>query len=526
MKSPFETSLPRVTLISAFDRPYEQAVAAARTCYSGNGIVTADQVSGVGQSAEKQAARADQRDRIAHSTFKAGHHTTLQHGHVSFGLDAVSRHFVWSFLHSHPFYNSEQVSQRYVEVKPDRVTVPALPAPAAAIYQACVDRQMRDYRDLIQLLEPVAAAEYAQVFPARGKNLERWQGAIHKRAQEVARYVLPVATHTYLVHTISVLTLLRYRRMCQEPDTPTESRLVVDEMCRLLFERDPLLQKLAVEPLETTQATPWLKAPGDVRAHQRFVAEFEAELAGKTAALVDRFGHNERRVAVAVREVLGLPRDALTDADAIARVLDPAQNVLLGDPMNTTVHQKLGRALHAAHYAFKKKLSHSADSQDQRHRLTPASRPTVHAYLTPDPDYVTPRLVLHAGGEAEWRYRESMAQTWRAIGQLRDLGVSAEWQAYLLPNAVTIRFTETMDLAALRHKHAMRLCWNAQEEIWQASVDEADAIAAVEPEIAQFLLPPCGVRHRAGLRPYCPEGDRYCGTPVWQLDRAAWHRVL
>ena len=134
MTSPFKTALPRVTLIAAFDRPYEHAVAAARTCYSGGGIVSADQVSGVGQSAEKQAMRAEQRDRIAHSTFKAGHHTILQHGHVSFGLDAVSRHFVWSFLHSHPFYNSEQVSQRYVEVKPDLVTVPALPAPAAAIW--------------------------------------------------------------------------------------------------------------------------------------------------------------------------------------------------------------------------------------------------------------------------------------------------------------------------------------------------------------------------------------------------------
>jgi thymidylate synthase ThyX len=483
-------------------------------------------VSGVGQSLEKQAMRAEQRDRIAASTFKAGHHTTLQHGHVSFGLDAISRQFVWSFLHSHPFYNSEQVSQRYVEVKPDRVTVPTLPAPAAAIYRACVDRQMREYRELMQLLTPIAAAEYAQVFPARGKNLERWEGAVHKRAQEVARYVLPVATHTYMVHTISVLTLLRYRRLCQEPDTPTEARLVVDEMCRLLFERDPLLQKLHVEPLETSPSTAWLKAPSDPAAHARFVAEFEEDLGGKTAALVDRFSQNERRVADAVREVLGLPRDALSDADAIARALDPAQNPLLGEPMNTTVHQKLGRALHAAHYAFKKRLSHAADSQDQRHRLTPAARPLVHAYLSPEPDFVVPRLVLHAGGEAERRYCESMQQTWEAIAQLRDLGVSAEWQAYLLPNAVTIRFTETMDLAALRHKHEMRLCWNAQEEIWQASVDEADAIAAVEPEIAQFLLPPCGVRHRAGLRPYCPEGDRYCGTPVWQQDRSQWRRVL
>ncbi len=28
----------------------------------------------------------------------------------------MSRQFVWSFLHSHPFYNSEQSSQRFVRL--------------------------------------------------------------------------------------------------------------------------------------------------------------------------------------------------------------------------------------------------------------------------------------------------------------------------------------------------------------------------------------------------------------------------
>ena len=32
-----------------------------------------------------------------------------------FILDNVSRLAIWSFFHAHPFYNSEQVSQRYVD---------------------------------------------------------------------------------------------------------------------------------------------------------------------------------------------------------------------------------------------------------------------------------------------------------------------------------------------------------------------------------------------------------------------------
>src|SRR2546422_6858778 len=39
-----------------------------------------------------------------------------------------------------------------------------------------------------------------------------------------------VATFAYLYHTISGLTLLRYHRICQEPDTPQEQRTVVGRM--------------------------------------------------------------------------------------------------------------------------------------------------------------------------------------------------------------------------------------------------------------------------------------------------------
>ena len=519
---------PRIKLLAAFERPYEQAVAAARTCYSGAGVMSVDQVSGVGLPEDKQAARIELRDRIASSTYKAGHHTVLQHGHVSFALDGVSRQLVWSVLHSHPFYNSEQVSQRYVEVKPERAAIPLLPPEADRIYRATLQRQMADYKQLMALLEPVAADRYYGVFAARAKRPDKWQGAIHKRAQEVARYVLPVATHTWMVHTISVLTLLRYWRLVDEPDTPAEARYVIGEMLRQLLELDPLLAKLEVQPLAIDQlpaAQQWLR-PHDLAAQQAMAAEFDAELGGKTAILVDRFANNPRRVADAVREVLGVPQAQMSDDAAIGLALDPAQNPLWGESLQTGVHQKLGRALHAAHYLFKKKLSHAADSQDQRHRMTPGSRPMVMAYLGGQPDYIVPQLVAEAGGEIAALYARSMGQTWEAIDQLRRLQVEPQWLAYLLPNAVAVRFSESSDLQALRHKHAMRLCWNAQEEIWRASVDEASQIVAAEPQIGQWLLPPCAIRYRAGVRPICPEGDRYCGKPVWQQAMGDWQRTI
>ena len=100
-------------------RPFDGVVAAARTCYSPKGIVTVEEVGGdaLADPGERERRR-DRRDTLARSVYLAGHHTTFQHAHLEFTLENVSRQLVWSFLHAHPWYNSEQTSQRYVEVRP------------------------------------------------------------------------------------------------------------------------------------------------------------------------------------------------------------------------------------------------------------------------------------------------------------------------------------------------------------------------------------------------------------------------
>jgi hypothetical protein len=79
---------------------------------------------------------------------------------------------------------------------------------------------------------------------------------------------------------------------------------------------------------------------------------------------------------------------------------------------------------------------------------------------------------------------------------------------------------------SLWHKHAMRLCYNAQEEIWRASVEEAQQVREINPTLGRYLLPPCGIRDLAGLRPICPEGKRFCGLPVWKYALEEYERVI
>src|SRR3990167_8761061 len=128
------TPEPVVRLENYFQDPYNLAIATARTCYSSRVISSED----VGKDDQSRA----QRDRIAESIYKAGHHTTIQHPTFQFVLEKVSRQFIWSFLHAHPFYNSEQVSQRYVEVKPENFTIPPLEDAARSIYLKAVRAQM------------------------------------------------------------------------------------------------------------------------------------------------------------------------------------------------------------------------------------------------------------------------------------------------------------------------------------------------------------------------------------------------
>jgi len=512
---------PTVKLDKYFPNPFKNVVATARTCYSSKGVIKDEQID------------PERWKHLAKSLYEAGHHTTFQHGYFQFILDNVSRHFIWSFLHSHPFYNSEQVSQRYVEIKPGMFAIPPLEGEALDTYQQTIGFQVDAYHRLIELLAPITAEEYYRRFPGRKLYGDKYTKDIKKKAQEVARYVMPIATFAYLYHTISGITLLRYYRLSEQFDTPLEQKIVVRKMVDELLRIDPLYEIVLEGALEIDH-TPEQEfffshheqfSHNGISTRKTFVEEFDKSLGGRVSKLIDYKLNNEKVLAQSVREVLGVSTEFLNDVDAIDMVLNPAKNKLLGESLVLTTHSKLARALYHASYTFRKKLSHTADSQDQRHRMTPGSRPVLYAHFIDEPDYVTPELIKQ-DSKVERCYREVMERTWEGIRKLLRLGVSAEFAMYLLPNAVAVRFTESGDLLNLHHKHQMRLCYNAQEEIWRASLDEATQIREVNPLIGKYLLPPCTIRAMAGARPICPEGVRFCGEIVWKMDISEYQRVI
>jgi thymidylate synthase ThyX len=110
---------------------------------------------------------------------------------------------------------------------------------------------------------------------------------------------------------------------------------------------------------------------------------------------------------------------------------------------------------------------------------------------------------------------EACEAAWDARARLLERGVAPELALYLLPNAVAVRFEESGTMLDLQHKWNMRTCLNAQREIWQASMDEVEQVAAVHPKLVEYIGPPCVVRNGI-VRPRCTEGSHFCGVPVWR----------
>src|SRR5258708_33337316 len=182
-----ETAPPRVTLRRHWAHPHDSAIAAARTFY-------APRLIGPEEITDKH------RLNIGAATFYSGHHTVYQHAHFEFGLEHISRQFVWSCLHAHPFYNSEQQSQRYVRLDRAQAYIPPqslfFDAASRAIYEHAIARAWQYYRELSALLVTDAREILSDIWHvspmSHPKRIQKIERSAVKRAIEIARYVLPL----------------------------------------------------------------------------------------------------------------------------------------------------------------------------------------------------------------------------------------------------------------------------------------------------------------------------------------------
>jgi hypothetical protein len=295
---------------------------------------------------------------------------------------------------------------------------------ARATYEAAVLQAWDAYHALRERLADANFRTMAAIGKIKGQSEKEIRKEAEKKSQEMARYVIPIAAGTQLYHTVSGIVLLRYIRMCEAANTPREARRIVEQMVEEVRRVDPAfvaeIQETPRPRADTIEAQLSEPAAGPV-----------PDLDGP-AQLINATPDAPRLVAAAVREVTG---STLPDKELLRRVLDPALNAAWGDTLNTWDHSPVLRALRHVHYTFRKRLSLSAYAQDQRHRMTPGTRPLLSQCLRAEPDVHVPDIVAEDPG-ALAIYDAAIKGLWDAMLRLRDVhGIPADDATYLLQRA-------------------------------------------------------------------------------------------
>ena len=102
-------------------------------------------------------------------------------------------------------------------------------------------------------------------------------------------------------------------------------------------------------------------------------------------------------------------------------ILNTKKNPYLSTMLNLTTISPLMRAMNHPYFVFKKKISHTADSQDQRHRMVPASRPVLTFHDSQKPDYITP-VIIKKNPKIKKVYDRYMKDAWALKNKLLKNG--------------------------------------------------------------------------------------------------------
>ncbi len=431
-------------------KPSDVAVSSARTCYFPNGLVKVE-------DSENWARKDD----LLKSIFKSGHHTTMQHTQITMLINGMSRHLIWRLLHSHSFYNSEQVSQRYAKMKLENFVYPKNSDKQE--WQKFYGDKFNDYEKLIEILTPYIKQKLPKFKKKEAK----------KKAQEMARYILPVGMSAYLYHSVNVITLLRYISVAQHlPEAREEAMEFAKLIEKKLLELDSSLAPL-IEYAKKTKPT---------------------------------FPKND---LTNIKKKLNIKDECVKVFD-IVQPLDYEINENYGDILRNSQMFYDGAVLGG--FSSYMKLSLSADAQNQRHRRSFAIRPKIN--LNRD-FYIPP--IIKANKEALKIYEKANINSYDFIEQqIKKIDFSEA--IYGLLNSHNIEIIERNDFSSFHHKAQMRLCLNAQEEIFDITYAQVEGLRELNVKNIDKFLPPCSIRAKLNLKPICPEGNRFCGVKVWKLD--------
>ena len=226
-----------------------------------------------------------------------------------------------------------------------RARAARLDARGARVYEGAVRDAWESYRELSALLKDDThriLGELRHLTPnASEKRRKKVAREAEKKAIELARYVIPIAAFTSMVHTVSGIVLHRLYRMMRTGDAPAEARA--------RGRRDGGRGARSSIPRSSTKvgrraARRSRDVVGDALAGgraataTRVAARLDALLGGRVALLVDSLARapetTRRRGA---RRVRPRPRRPCPTPTRSSALLNPAQNRYRLETLNLAV---------------------------------------------------------------------------------------------------------------------------------------------------------------------------------------------
>ena len=457
--------------------PRNISVASARGCYSKRNI------------SSSECEEWNLSDSLLVDLYNAGHTTTLEHYHITLNLEDVSRHFIWRYLHSFPFYSTDQQSQRYVEMQIENFIIPNnLNNEDKIEWRNFYNNIFEQYSLLTnKIIDLFDSKDYVVLNKQQEKNKK-------KKALEFARYILPLGQLAKMKYTINFITMLRLigflSSLNEKDECYYEAQEFSNKLEEILLIKDERLKEIIKEAKLEYKNITHLSKNYEIDYKEKF--EF---LNNKKAKLIS---HN--------------------------------LNTLKENGINKTNSFKYNPLIQNLNemedFVVEHLVSHSCDSQNQRHRTTKGFRPIIEDYydLLENKYYIPD--IYSENEELLEIYNNSINKIYEFFNITREkygFGMAL----YILPNSQKVYFIEKNFMSQFEHKAQKRLCYNSQEEIFHMTKDILDELKLNNVDISKYeLMAPCHINQKYGIKPTCPEGNRFCGTKVWKLNLEDMKRII
>lgn len=416
---------------------------AAKTCYGSNKGLDCIEVS------KKEVD-------FVNSLIQAGHLTCLMHNSITLDISGVSRAFVTMFLHSMPYYNSEQLSQRYIKSGVEVVDT----------YNSLYENS---------LLPLVALNE--TLLPEVCRKLQLKAGV----SNEIIRSCLPLTSTTSLKHTVNLVTILRMITIGQTiKQSPMKLEIVSFAV---------KLQK------ELVKTYPLMKGVVDFVLNQ-YSDGYEIALFKDLYKTSDILKDGK---------MFTLTNLSTTSTYANNRIKFGMQH---RDCLNVSLYE--GAESRGSNlYRWDAYLDYASFIQLQRHRAFSFTyRVSSEEYL-----YPLPPKVLNDKFYLVREVFDAKMEEYKNLVRRRALVTEEVANLLLTTNSSIVYFSMIGTLDSFKDFISTRTCFNAQYSISSFAYIMGRAFSQA---VKGFRIEaPCDKSLNTNR---CPEGKRYCGTRVWTLS--------